>query len=88
MPAGSAGVVKANLIRKIAASIEIGATEEIMAARTAQLAFLIMKFMAAARAPAPVFALDFTPGGVLNRRGVRQRARILVRICGHSKLLG
>jgi hypothetical protein len=42
-----------------------------MAARAAQLAFVILKFMAATRAPAPVFALDLTRSGVLNRRWIR-----------------
>jgi hypothetical protein len=52
-------------------SIKIRATEEILAARTAQLALFVVEFVTAARAPAPVFALGLTPSGVLNRRGIR-----------------
>ena len=59
-----------------------------MAAWAAQLALFIVEFVAAARAPAPVFTLDFTRSGVFNRRGIRQRARILVLVGGHSKLFG
>ncbi len=44
--------------------------------------------MAAARAPAPVFALDLTRGGALNRCGIRWRARILVRVGSHPKRFG
>ena len=47
-----------NLTGDTAASIKIRTTEEIMAARAAQLALFIVEFMAAARAPAPVFSLD------------------------------
>jgi len=57
-----------------------------MAARAAQLTFLIVKFVAAARAPAPMFTFDLTRGGVLNRRGIRQRVRMFVLVGGHSKL--
>jgi hypothetical protein len=57
-----------------------------MAVRAAQLALFIVKLMAAARAPAPVFTPDLTRSGTLNRRG--RRARILVIVGGHSKLFG
>ena len=57
-----------------------------MTARAAQLAFLVVKFVAAARAPAPVFALDLKRSRALNRRGVWQRARMFVLVGGHSKL--
>ncbi len=43
-----------------AVSIKIRATQEVMAARAAQLALFIVEFMAAARTPAPVFVLDLT----------------------------
>ncbi len=43
-----------------------------MAARAAQLALLILEFVAAARAPAPVFTLDLKRSGYLNRSGVWQ----------------
>ena len=59
-----------------------------MAARAAQLALFIVEFVAATRAPAPVFPFDLVQSGVLNRRGIRQRARFLVRVGGHSKLFG
>ncbi len=52
-------------------SIEIRATEEVMAAGAVQLTFLIVKFVTAARAPAPVFAVGLIQSGVLNRRGIR-----------------
>ena len=55
-----------------------------MAARAAQLALFIVKLVAAARAPAPVFTVDLTRTGTLNRRG--RRSRILVLVGGHSKL--
>ena len=70
----------------IAVTIEIRATEEIMAAWAAQLTFLIVKFVAAAGVPAPIFAIDLTRIGALNRRGIRQRVRLLVQVTGHSKL--
>jgi hypothetical protein len=57
-----------------------------MAARAAQLALLILEFVAAARAPAPVFTLDLKRSGYLNRSGVWQRARMFVLVGGHSKL--
>jgi hypothetical protein len=57
-----------------------------MAAWAAQLALFIVEFVAAARAPAPVFTLDPTRSGVFNRRW--RRARILVLVGGHSKLFG
>ena len=59
-----------------------------MAARAAQLALFIVEFVAAARTRAPVFPLDLTRSGVLNRRGIRRRAGFLVRVGGHSKLFG
>lgn len=59
-----------------------------MATRAEQLAFLIVKFVSAARAPTPVFPLDLTWSGVLNRRGIRQGTRIWIRVGGHSKLIG
>ena len=59
-----------------------------MAARAAQLTPLILKFVAAARAPAPVFALDLRRIGASILRGFRQRASILVPIGSHSKLVG
>ena len=37
-----------------------------MATRAAQLALFIVKLVAAARAPAPVFTLKLTRGGALN----------------------
>ena len=57
-----------------------------MAARAAQLALFIVKLVAAARAPAPVFTIAPTRTGTLNRRG--RRTRILVLVGGHSKLFG
>ena len=59
-----------------------------MAARAAQLALFIVQFVTAPRAPAPVFALGLTRIGALNRRGIRQRERNLVRVGGYSKLIG
>jgi hypothetical protein len=59
-----------------------------MATRAAQLTFLIVKFVATAGAPAPMFALDLTRRVVLNQRGIRQRARFLLRVGSHSKLFG
>ena len=59
-----------------------------MAARAVQLALFIVEFVAAARTPAPVFALDLTRGGALNRCGIRWRARILVRVGSHPKRFG
>jgi hypothetical protein len=66
-------------------SIELRAAKEIMAAWAAQLTFLIVKFVAATGAPAPMFALDLTRIGVLNRRVIRQRERLLVWVSRHSK---
>jgi hypothetical protein len=59
-----------------------------MTARAAQLTPLIVKFVAAAWAPAPVFALDLTRIGASILRGIRLRARIWVLVDGHSKLVG
>jgi hypothetical protein len=67
-------------------SIEIRAAKEIMAAWTAQLTFLIVKFVAAAGTPAPVFALNLTRIGALNRRVIRQRERLSIQVGGHSTL--
>ena len=67
-------------------SIKVGATEEIVAARTTQLAIIVVEFVAAARAPAPVFALGLSLSGVFNRFRIWQQAMILVRVGGHSKL--
>jgi len=41
--------------------VEIRATEEVLAARATELAFLIVKFVAAAWAPAPVFTVILRP---------------------------
>jgi hypothetical protein len=59
-----------------------------MATRAAQLALFIVELVTAARTPTPVFAFDFARSGVLNRRGIRQRARISIVVGGHSKLFG
>jgi hypothetical protein len=67
--------------------IEIRATEEIMAAWAAQLTFLVVKFVAAARAPAPRFALDLTRIGALNRCGIRHRETLLIQVGCHSTTL-
>jgi len=74
------------LTGKESASIKIRATEEIVAARAAQLAFLNVEFVAAARASAPMFTPDLKRSGSLNRSGVWQRARMFVLVGGHSKL--
>ena len=52
-----------------------------MAARTAQLALLIVQFMAAARTPAPVLT-----GRFAGRPGFRERAGIGI-IAGHVRHL-
>jgi hypothetical protein len=59
-----------------------------MATRAVQLTPLIVKFVAATRAPAPVFTLDLTRIGASIPHGIRQRARILVRVGSHCKLIG
>ena len=54
-----------------------------MAARAAQLTFLIVEFVTTARTPAPVFALAIADGGqVFLRPGIIPRAGILV-VSGH-----
>jgi hypothetical protein len=50
----------ASLPGNTAASIEVRATEEIIAARAAQRALFTVEFVTAAWTPPPVFALDLT----------------------------
>jgi hypothetical protein len=45
---------------ELIASIEVRAAHEVMAARATEFAFLVVKFMAAARAPSPIFARNVT----------------------------
>jgi hypothetical protein len=63
--------------------IKIRTTQEIVAARTAQLALLILELMAAARTPAPVFALNVARGAVFHRFGFFKGAGILALAVGH-----
>ena len=66
---------------------EIRATQEVMAARAAQLALFILEFMTAARTPAPVFALAIARGAVLLRRGFTPWGGILF-VSGHRRTFG
>ena len=56
-----------------------------MATRTAQLAFLVVKFMPAARAPAPVFALNVTGSRFDVGIGSRNRRDILFFVSAQLK---
>jgi hypothetical protein len=59
-----------------------------MATRTAQLAFLVVKFMPAARAPAPVFALHVTGSRFDAGIGSRNRRDILFFVSAQLKNFG
>ena len=57
-------------------SVEIRTAHEVVAARAAELALLVVQFMAAARAPTPVFARNL--GGVDGTGWVLDWSRELV----------
>jgi hypothetical protein len=82
--AALAGVAKEVLTGDTAASIEIGAAQEVIAAWAAQLAPFIVEFVAAARAPAPVFTLDIT-GGVVYLRWELSRRTGILSVSGHRR---
>src|SRR6266567_6041362 len=69
------------------ASIEIGAAHEVVTTRASHLAFLVPKFVTAARTPPPVFSLDLAGNGILRQSRSSRRPNIVFLLSGHSEKL-